>query len=168
MDTESYDTGVIKVCGEEDVNRLCFQGYRLRTIIYTDRIERCAETTTARETGYDQHKLTVDKPFMLREPRFVMVQIRDDALAGERQRIEELLADVRRMDDAFATASRAAASHEKRVKELEGGQILIRDALQDQIRQTEEACRTNRKLESDIAKVRAAVGELKMKEILGA
>lgn len=170
METEAaaYNTGVVRICGEDEVNHLCFQGYRLASIIYTDRVEFASENTTAMENGYQQNKLSVSKALVIRVPRFVMVMDRDDALAAQRQTIDELRAQVIELRDVALECERSAKKFEQQVTELESGHKLLKEKVIAQGAENRTIRDTNRKLEEDIAKVRAAVGELKMKEILGA
>ena len=166
---EHADDGSVTVCHANQVVGFERRGYRLREIIYRDVIEHAVETTTTLEHGY-QKNITqeVNKPFALREPLFVMVQSTDSTIAEQQDTIVMLQGELSQRDANQREAARLSSECDKRLKQLEENNAHLSEVLRNEVAGSEVLRRSNRKLEVDIGKVRTAVGDLKMKEILGA
>lgn len=160
-DAKKYE-GVVMICREQDVQSACSNGYRLREIIYTDQIGHCSDTTSGMVNGFT----SVNKSVVLREPRFVMVQELDDALAQQQDTINELQAELRAREKSEGDALKKANAHKEVAKQLEAERVRLSDSLRAEIKGKDDLRASNRKLEGDIAKIRGAIGDLKMKDIL--
>lgn len=169
MDQQTNDDGAVIVCDSSQVEHYSIRGFRLREVVYSDSIQHANETTTTMENGYSRNiTLEVQKPFALREPRFVMVQGLDLTLAEQQERIDELRRELFQASTTEREAVEKATAQEKRAKQLETDNKNLSDSLRAEYDGKETIRASNRKLEGDIAKIRGALGDLKMKEILSA
>ena len=163
------------VVGEDEVERRSREGYLLIDIVYVDDIDLMPETTSDNENGYNgqygTRTHTVTKPMMARRPRFVMAQGRDntieqlhfslkEAQTHAQTRILELSELARESEKKADVQAKYAARLVEDKKHLDERNATL-------IKELEAARATSRKIELDIGKVRKAVGELRMKEILG-
>lgn len=169
MDQQTNDDGAVIVCDSSQVEHYSIRGFRLREVVYSDSVTYANETTTTMENGYSRNiTLEVQKPFTLREPRFVMVQGLDLTLAEQQATIEELRQKMFQASTSEREAVEKATAQEKRAKQLEADNKNLSDSLRAEYDSKNTLRTSNRKLEGDIAKIRGAIGDLKMKEILGA
>jgi hypothetical protein len=162
--------GVVVVAEEHEVHSYCLLGYRLLDVVYSEHVEIGCESTTDNENGYNNSYGTrthsVSKPLVVRKAKFVMVQREEDALAQKQAELKamEVLLHERATSEEEAVKNAAACA--KTVSE----QTSLVERLRSDVRDVRDAMNTsidrNRALEKDIAKIRSAVGELKMKEIL--
>jgi len=165
--------GVVTVCDEHQVEGYCRRGFRLLQIIYSDYADMFQETTHDNDNGHNGSyggnmtaTHTVSKPMVLRRARFVMVLGEGQALEEADKKISGLEDELRRVNKASMDIVKTKEADEKRLKELEE----VRDRHLETIRlKTTEAGQLrekSRKLEEDIGKIRTAVGDIRMKEIL--
>lgn len=169
MEQQQTDDGTVIVCESNQVEHYSLLGFRLREVIYNDGIQHATEsTTTVENNGYRTVTLEIQKPFALREPRFVMVQGLDFTLAEQQSKIDDLRRELFQASATEREAVQKATDHEKRTKQLEADNTRLRDSLRAEYAGKETLRSSNRKLEGDIAKIRGAIGDLKMKEIIGA
>jgi chromosome segregation ATPase len=161
--------GIIKVCDNfAEVESLCFRGYRLVQVLPDDRIEFGSEQTTTHENGYQQIKENVTKPLVLRRSLFVMLQDADQALAAKEAERATAERDARRARGEAEEAGRKAAEQAKLAEKLKRDVDSLDAQFRSRGEEQQRLRETTRKLEADLGKVRAAVGEIRMKEILGA
>lgn len=167
---QQTDDGAVIVCESNQVEHFSIRGFRLREVIYNDSIQYANEsTTTLHDNGYQRNvTMEVNKPFALREPRFVMVQGLDLTLAEQQATIEELRQKVFQASTSERDAVEKATAQEKRTRQLEADNTRLSESLRAEYDGKETLRTSNRKLEGDISKIRVALGDLKMKEILGA
>lgn len=161
---------VTRVCQYAcEVESACHQGFSLREIIYEDRITTGREsgTTTTQTPTYSMTQIDVTKPFVTRVPLFVMQQSGDRVVANLNAQIAAHQADALQAAKVIEDLKKDL---QRETKNNEG----LRDSLQRETNRhetyrssSERLQEANRKLESDLGKVRAAVGEIRMKEILG-
>lgn len=156
----------------EDVESYCLRGFCLREIVYSDVAEllheenRTYDNEGSHHMRNNEHVSTVVKAHVLKKPLFVMEQTRDDAL-------REKLVEIAEVKGALARSNRAASeaqeAHEDAKRIIDKGKKEIErlvEVTRTQREDTEMARKISRKLEADLGKVRVAVGEMKMKEIL--
>jgi hypothetical protein len=161
--------GITKVCDDfHEVERLCYQGYRLIQIIHDDCIDFAAETTEERPEQYQPSRTThtVNKPIVRRRALFVMLQGADEALAAKevaRANAEHKAWEAHR---AAEEAKRKAAEQTKLAEKLTRDNEELDRSVRARAEEHGRLRDSNRKLEIDLGKVRKAVGEIRMKEIL--
>lgn len=164
--------GLVAVVDEGQVELYSARGYRLVEIIYSDYMEYAVETTSDNENGYNNSygnkTHTVQKPMALRKAKFVMVQSGDQSIAEKQEEINGLRDDVRQNRKASEEAVKKSTDFEKKVAALESDKRRLDEAIRGKTEELAEFRKSYRKLEGDLGKVRNAVGDLKMKEIIGA
>ena len=107
MQSNKYH-GVVVVCGEDEVERRSYEGYKLVEIVETDSLETVMERTTDHTNVYDpQPKESVERHFMTRKPRFVMVLDPESAVARLKEENETLSHRLRITDDVARKATDA-------------------------------------------------------------
>lgn len=161
---ESLITAVVNA---DRVEALCAQGYRLVEITYSDRIGLAVEET-AKEDQYG-NKLavrSVEKALVLREPLFVMAQSADDRLAREREESAKLKAQLEERERVCKAMGEEIEGHKKHVTSLQDDVQRAHKYSRSRETEIDSAHTKNRKLEGDIGKLRTAIGDLRMKEIL--
>jgi len=152
---------LVAVITESEVDHYSKQGFQLHSVIYTDVVRTWKEerSTQDPQTAYRATE-EFTKGAVATEPRFVMHKDEESAIADLTQRLQWTLnlLEERRAEVAKFDLERRALQ-DKLV-----ATTMSRDAAH---RNYETSQDRNRKLEQDLAKVRAAVGEFRMKEILG-
>lgn len=156
-------TIVVDAC---EVERRSLDGYRLVEITHEDVVDYTHETVTTNEGGY-QRQYPVSKPVMTHRARFVMVQNDNDLLAKKEIELTALKARLEKAEKSVAAELDKNKQQDKRISDLDG----VKQRLDAQAREQEDTLQRwlekNRKLEGDIGKIRTAIGDLRMKEIIG-
>lgn len=164
--------GLVAVVDEGQVEHYSMRGYRLVEIIYSDYMEYALETTSDNENGYNNSygnkTHTVQKPMTLRKAKFVMVQSGDDAMAQKVAEVDHLQQRLLTAESAKRDAERKVEDATKKTEGLESDKRRLDEVIRGNNETISDFRKSNRKLEGDIGKIRAAVGDLKMKEIIGA
>jgi hypothetical protein len=160
----------IVVSADEVEMRSC-RGYRLVEVVYSDGIEHCLETTTDNENGYNnqygQRTHEVSKPTVIRRPLFVMMLHADDAVAAKQLEIERLEAIIEEERAIVRESEKNAVTEAQHVKDLERSVERLSQGLTNRDKDLGSLRDLNRKFETDMGKMRTALGDLRMKEILG-
>jgi len=166
------DKGCVTVVVDENrVEDYSTRGFRLIEIVHTDMVEEIEEKTKDDENGYGNSygtKVhTVTKGVVLRKPRFVMVMDGSEALAekqGEVHFLEKAAHDLRSERDDF---EKKVTDLDGEVKGLEADKRRLATTIADKLKEITAERTSKRKLEEDIGKLRTALGDLRMKEIIG-
>lgn len=150
------------VCHESAVHQV---GYRLVAIIPTEEIVELKKMTYEHRHGVVF--ATEGQQERMQTVRYLMVR---DADAVK----EELRSSLSAARDKYSVAVREASAKDQERRELKRDLAQATsdlDTLQKRVLSDEETiretARATQRLEDDIGKIRGAVGELKMKEILG-
>lgn len=165
---EVYET----VDADKLKNMTC-RGYLLMAVIYTDEVVAAhdyeSRPVTDPNNTYSNRTETTSKQVshVIRKPMFLMRLEADSALAQRTEEMETaksaqaVAENARKEQEALATklASEVKTLADKNAHAESVRKILDQDKVEERQR--------NRKLETDIAKIRGAIGELRMKEILG-
>ena len=159
--------GATKVVGQGEVANLSLQGWRL-VYIYQESsyMSFFEQEAVPSQNGYGPTTVSVQKYRPSVMTWFVMHQSEASALEGLSLELSTERSYSRSLREAVEKDKKAAEETAKRIKQLEAANDV---ANKDRTRISEERERyahTARKLEADIAKLRNAVGALKMKEIL--
>jgi hypothetical protein len=159
--------GLTRVVCENQVDLLSQEGWAVVAFYQETMHLPCNEQKPPDEQNrYSPIQYTVYKPSTL--TKFVMQLDEDSALA-------KAAVDVRANKQAAVTAVSEMTKAMKGLEEAKKLDMIMKDEL-ERMQRARDSARTDldasrastRKLEGDIAKIRKAVGELKMKEILGA
>lgn len=169
MSEVRQEEGSVRVCGEEETYSLSLAGFRLKEIIYTDEVKTLTDSVPHRDSS-NTYINSWDKPskqVLARVPRFVMVQDKDTSLAEACKLINKLEGELDKRHEDEMKATQEASDQKKRADRLDG-MLKNANASFDRANKREVDLREkNAKLEGDIGKIRAAIGEIRMKEIIG-
>lgn len=181
------EKGVFKIANEHEVETLTRGGWELDEILEEDQIATVDETMSPQDVvlqldnmqkaySYGQQPYLNGMPVpngvkrrmvVVRAKRYVMRQSEQSAVAAAEKRAEEAIARRSEARSAHSTvqkeletAKALAAKHEERIAQLTHDVKVYRDEAQQQ----RDA---KRQMEQDIGKVRQAVGDLRMREIIG-
>jgi hypothetical protein len=161
------EVGAMKVVDGAEVEFLTRQGWYLQEILQETHVESFSEQVPFVTHGstYVQNA-SATKGFLVTKNKFVMVQ----GKSGTIQELERQLAEAQRGQyNAQAECRKAEETAKgalealKREQEISTGRFEQVNASYAVRRELEE---TKRKMENDIAKIRAAIGDIRMKEIL--
>jgi hypothetical protein len=160
--------GWFRVCREPDLDFCTENGYELVQAFKMSTVHTINETVAIPPSQYNSCPSTqmVTKSYVVDELRFVLCKSENTALADLTAQVYALRkrAEGDAVQAAISTKSLAEATRDleqSRMKEsLAGRRVAELSALLDTVRAQV------RTYESDLAKVRAAIGELKMKEIV--
>jgi hypothetical protein len=160
-------TEVMKVVEAHDVETYSMLGWRLVEVLPETYVDAFSESVPMLLPG--QNFVTnnfATKGFLVSKNRFLMATNGSSILAG----MNEKLADAeKRIAEAKAVQQEAEKKAEEWKKEannlMRGHETYVREnkILVEKLDRSEKS---NHKMEEDIGKIRSAVGDLKMKEIL--
>ena len=159
---------VQKVVGPLEVENYTLQGWRVADIIQEQVVESVFETVPLVLPGQNYTtNASGTKGFLVTKNLFVMVKDGSSLLVEANERV--VAAEKRASDIAnqLIEADKKAVEWKKEANNLlnaHGVYASENKALSERL-ESERKLKT--KMENDIAKIRQAVGELKMKEILG-
>lgn len=162
--------GVVIVVDEGQVEPRTWSGYRLLQIIFDEAADMLHETTCDNENGYNNsygtRTHTVSKPVVVRKARFVMVLDADSALERKTAELERATSKTHEHEQFARDAHATIAAFEKQVAELEAAKRRTSEQYTEKHKETVTLREQVRKFEIDIGKIRKAIGERQMKEIL--
>ena len=157
----------------DQLRHMAYRGFSLVAVLYTDEL-KVAQDYESRpipdpNNSYSNRTETTSKAVshVLQRPLFLMRQEAESALRDVSDELVDAKDKLRESKSAAEKATEHAAAMEKdlaKVKSDNAHAESVRKII-DADNATER--RRNQKLEGDIGKIRAAVGELRMKEILG-
>lgn len=154
------------VVGEHDVGQ--YAGWRVVAVLYTDHVERLEETEDQKDaygnkTGGSTHKT---RGVVVSEPRFLIVQGTDTAIDELTHARDSFHAQLMSADKLLIESELKATKLEKELGETKE-KLRLRERAEGVLtKEAEEIRALRRKLEGDIGKIRTAIGEKQMKEIL--
>lgn len=161
---------VVKVVDEMQVEPLTRAGWRLEEVLKEQHIETFEESTPiasgSTSGGTYVSNYTGKKGFVVSKVRYLMKQDGNKALAEMDAKLKEAEQISWNAQHGRQDAEKKAEALDIEAKQLRNTQENLMGRITAQQDQLNKAQGANRKLESDIAKIRSAVGELKMKEIL--
>jgi hypothetical protein len=161
------------VVAEKEVHIRSQQGYVLVAVLYTDVAEMLcdSESTPVTDPGYTYpnrtNLITHTKHQILREPRFLMRLDWDSALAEKEKLVASAHERANRVAEEHLAEKKRADALEKEKEKLVTERDTAHKNYMSSVKNYEEQRDGRRRLEGDIAKLRNAVGEIRMKEILG-
>lgn len=168
--------GTVYAAVEQDqLEGRSYRGFTLAAVIYEDQLV-AVEGDESRPDRRPQHGFIHDPPtvghvapqaVVVRRARYLMRQDAESALAKlhlELEAANELRTAAYQRD---RERERLDAEQEKETKKLRTELQTARDNYAAVVRSREADLTARRKLETDIGKLRGALGDLRMKEILG-
>lgn len=161
------------VVGEKEVYSRSQHGYVLVAVLYTDVAEMLcdSESMPVTDPGYTYpnrtNMVTHTKHQILREPRFLMRLDWDSALADKEKLVTSAHERANRVAEEHLAEKKRADALEKEKEKLAAERDTLSKNYRTSVKNYEEQCDRARRLEGDIAKLRNAVGGIRMKEILG-
>lgn len=160
---------LVVVVEENHVESFSSRGFRLLEIVFTDLLEEVEEKMMEQENGnsYGSKSRTGTKSVVVRRPRFVMVQNGNGALADKQADLDESLRQVHELRKDRDNFEIKAADLENKMKGLEADKRRLASTIEDKLKEITAERTSKRKIEEDIGKIRTAIGDLKMKEIIG-
>lgn len=156
---------VVKVVNEHEVESLTRSGWRIREILPWQHVEPFSETASPLVNGFPQTTYAT-KGFLVSTNKFVMEHNADSALAEMSEKLAKLEAEHAALQSAYANAGKDLFAAQETVRGLNNRIGYLTNDLDGARVDFQKERERNRKMENDIAKIRQAVGELKMKEIL--
>lgn len=159
------------VVHEHQVQEMCRQGYRIIAVLeaeQTDFVPR-SEDVWVDAPGYSR-KESIQKqlPVTARAPLFLMEKDADSALAESTEKNSSLEAALRQYSKARDEDAKELASITTKYDRAVKDATQEREHCREVVAQLNAVRTVKNRLEEDMAKIRQAVGELRMKEILGA
>jgi hypothetical protein len=169
---ESEKGAVHVVVGEKEVYSRSQHGYVLVAVLYTDVAEMLcdSESTPVTDPGYTYpnrtNMITHTKHQIVREPRFLMRLDGDSALAEKEKLVASAHERANRVAEEHLAEKKRADALEKEKEKLTTERETAMKNYGHAMKNYETERDGRRKLEGDIAKLRNAVGAIRMKEIL--
>lgn len=152
----------------KDVERRCAEGFRLVEITHTDVVEETSRDVPYEDdSNYSNHKQVLYTSSVVRRPLFVMVQSGDTRVAQMTETILRLNKKVHELEESNESLQDDAKNLKNDLEYKKTALGSANDRLNRQDQDLETQRKRNRTLESDIGKLRVALGDLRMKEILG-
>jgi hypothetical protein len=144
-------------------------GYTLVAVVYTDLVVLAneADVLPPSQPGWSATNIQRTVARVVREPRFVMRLDRDSALAEKEEQLVAARAAAAEANNELRAEKQRAAVLAKDNEKLSGEREKLSVNYRSAMKNYEDQRDMRRKLEGDIAKIRSAVGEIRMKEILG-
>jgi hypothetical protein len=159
---------VVKVVNAHEVEALTKEGWRLDDVLQESVVEPFGESVPFLATG---QTYTVNgsgtRGFLVTKNLFLMKKDGSTVMAEVYELLKQADQAGHDLANKLIAAEKKAADAESNVVALKKNNDLYTAHGQSLSNQLAEAKKQNQKMENDIAKVRQAVGELKMKEILG-
>lgn len=162
------DKRIHAVVHASEVERRSRQGWRVQEVISSSRVETASEGVAfpPNQNNYSPSYGTVQRSHVVEEAQFLMWQ-------DEAKYIEDLNQEIIGLQSVAAEVQAALMSERETLKNTRTALELAQQRLKTE----QEACGrerklveelrlSNRKMENDIAKIRVAVGERQMKDIL--
>lgn len=158
---------VYTVVKHTEIERLTREGWKFEQIIAASRMDiaRLSTPMVIPNTGgggFQSHG-TQELPVIVNEPLFMLSKDMD--ILTRENKLQALVYNQRKELAEAQTALAAAASE---IERLTSGDALLRGVNQDALNALGVEQTMRRKLEVHLARVRAAIGELKFKEIVDA
>ncbi len=171
---------VTAVVSECDVEQRSYSGYVLIAVVATDvlHVAQESEDVPVTDPGYtyaNRHETTSrTKTYMAREARYVMRLDPESAMAQKEQDLNVMAAEKAHVEQALADERKKITALAKERETLVLNDAELKRTNESLRQRYETTCKDRdgfrdacQKLEGDMGKVRTAVGERGMKEILG-
>lgn len=162
--------GHVVVVDEAQVAFMSSKGYELLAVIHQDRVQTEHQSQSEQDptVSYGQPRTTTSVvSYVVREARYIMQLDAESAVAAvQSELVQERTERARCRAELEATKETSAEITKERDKALHEREVLARrcNVAKEDCERERERVRT---YEGDIAKIRAAVGAIRMKEILG-
>lgn len=160
---------VVKVVGENEVERLTSQGWSLREVLQETGVESFNEQVPMLTPGNTYPStFSATRGFVVTKNRYVMVQDDSKVLAQMQAQLDEkekIVSNARQMQ--VEAEKKAEEWRKQYAGSLDANGVYARENERFRT-ENQNLFKSNQKMERDIAKIRSAIGELKMKEILEA
>jgi restriction endonuclease len=162
------DKRIHAVVSAQEVETRSRQGWRVQEVLKGSRIDTADDGVAFPPNNFQSCPSygTVTRSHVVEELQFLMVQDETAYVADLRKEIEQLRIEA---SNTQANLNSAQETLKNTKFALEEAQHRVRTAQEDSAiyrKLSEELTTSNRKMEYDIAKIRVAVGERQMKDIL--
>lgn len=117
------------------------------------------------ENNYQQTEY-LQKPFVVQEPNYFVVRFRDQVIEKLRERITQLEVAIKDAETKRHEAQKKADTYVREIGEQKAEGDRQRRRAEGAEERLAKVLEGNNKIEKDISKLRAAIGELKFKEIV--
>lgn len=114
----------------------------------------------------ENHVTTTHRQVLAKKIRFLVARDGDAALRDANDKLSEVMNEKRALEHEGAEMARKLTAATEALNKEKGDNAGLRTRCNDLIDIKEKAEVAGRKLEGDIAKIRSAIGTVKMKEIL--
>lgn len=160
---------VSKVVNAHEVESLTLQGWRVTEVIQENFVESFNESVPFCPAGsnYIQNGCGT-KGFLVTKNLFLMTKDGSTLIAEANDRVAAAEARGHDLATKLIEADKKTAEWKQEANNLLRGHETYVSENGDLKKRVHQLHQSNLKMENDIAKIRNAVGELKMKEILGA
>jgi hypothetical protein len=161
--------GCHRTCGEHELEQLTQQGWRLVFMYQETYVVPCCDEVpnASRRVQYEPQTVRVNTYRNVVTTRFVLKKSDEEVVSGLLEQVKRLRENDAAMNEILAKSETELAEVKK---QLAFSQTDVKSAVDrykaEMTRSLDEQTRAN-KLELDLAKVRAAIGDLKYKEIVG-
>ncbi len=162
--------GIVQVVDESQLYTLTGEGWRLIAVIMSGRVEyaqRQVPMPSGDHNYHSHHLVSADTPVAVPSARYL---VGFDAAKAAEMRVEELTQarmQVGELERQYKTANndlmKARGELNFKTEEVEKATKLRNEWYE----KTQESQKQHRQMETDIAKLRNAIGEIRFKEILG-
>jgi Mg2+ and Co2+ transporter CorA len=159
---------------EDDLYHYTTTGWRLVAVVQEEVVVTVDDEEVRPEhlcqTSYyagDAEHIKCRQSFTRTVTKYVVTKRSEDVLEGMTERVREAEQKAKETQTDMGDAQARVFKLEERVTQLEGALTNERTARDVILREKDEALKSLRKMERDIAKVRKAVGNLRMDDILG-
>lgn len=154
-----------KICKAADLEKETQSGWKLREVAFSDRVEA--------GTAYGRNVIQRNPSFAVREPLFVLERDTSADVVAYQERIADLEARLNQVVTAGVDLTKLHAAECALREKLDVDLAFQKQrasnhfaSFENEVSKHEETRVCFRKLESDLAKIRAEVGEARMREIL--
>ena len=160
-----HEDARVKVCDRHMVESLTAEGWVVREVRDVEEIGSPPGGKSVRDQ-YGCDRWEQFPPERVRSLAFILGRSRDVELDAARSELRIVHANVRDLKNEIATAKKTAETEKKRADEAEALVKTLRADLDRGLAARDELNARIRKFEADIARIRAEVGEGRMREIL--
>lgn len=163
-----YDSrkAVHKVVSSQEVESLSRQGWYIVEIRQQDRIENVSEQVALPTNNGYPTQFNNSRSVVVSEPKFVMAQDGSSVLLETSAKLSAAEFKTRDLQLALSDLATKVTAMEKKTAELTASLQRSEESVTSSRENYYAERKLKAKMEEDIAKIRNAIGELKMKEIL--
>lgn len=179
MNDNGYQDGVYKVAEASELEAACLAGWRLVRELYEDRVTavRADEPVPMFQfPGYAGNSYgsvfggnaSIERPMIVRVVRFLLKRDDTSVVAAAEARAAEALKLRDEAQAAAKAAEKAKLAAEEAVALMTDESDRFRARYKEAADRRDELKAQNQRMEADLGKVRAAIGDLRFREIVEA